>query len=135
MYVTLPFVAALVGAVEDREMLVSQVRRPFDRLVAADEDVGLLDLLFRESERAQHVERADQVVLLSGVDVFRNEDRRVVRSLRDVFADVLKGLSLREEIEDLERAREPDREEQRPELLHASSPSSLVMRRSCSFNI
>jgi hypothetical protein len=43
--------------------------------------------------------------------------------LRDVFADVLKGLSIREEVEDLERSRQPDAIEEQPRRRVPSPPA------------
>lgn len=43
-------------------------------------------------------------------------------ALRDTFSDVLKGLSLREEVEDLERSREPDAAEEQPRRRVPSPP-------------
>ena len=48
--------AALVGAVEDRQCSSLQVRRALDRHRAADVLVGLVDLRAGEAERAQQVE-------------------------------------------------------------------------------
>ena len=42
--------AALVGAVEHRQVLVLEVRRAFDGHAAADDVVGFLDLLLREAQ-------------------------------------------------------------------------------------
>ena len=49
-------VAAAVGAVEHREVLVLEVRRTFHRLRAADAEVECVDLLAAEAEGAQAVE-------------------------------------------------------------------------------
>src|SRR5262249_59011053 len=46
-----------IGAVEDRQMLGLEMRRAFERHGATAIGVGLLDLLLREAERRQHVER------------------------------------------------------------------------------
>ena len=47
--------AALVGAIEDRQMLFAQERRTLDRHRAADDRIGLVDLALAESERSQKV--------------------------------------------------------------------------------
>ncbi len=55
--------AVLVGRVEHRQVLVRQVRRPFDGLAAADVVVGLLDLLPGETQSRQQVEIEAPVLL------------------------------------------------------------------------
>ena len=48
--------AALVGAVEDRQVFVLQVGRAFDGAAAADDVVGFVDLLLVEADSAEEVE-------------------------------------------------------------------------------
>ena len=54
--VPLPVGAALVGTIEDREVLVEQARGTFDRLRAADDGVQFLDLAPGQSQQHQSVE-------------------------------------------------------------------------------
>jgi hypothetical protein len=63
----LAVLAVAVGAVEDRQVLVGQVRRALDRLGAADDLVGLVDLLAGEPDRPQQVE-AERGSTLSSVN-------------------------------------------------------------------
>ena len=63
--VALADLAAGVGAVEHRQVLVLEEGRAFERHRAADMDVGGLDVLLGEAERRQHVE-GEVVELLVG---------------------------------------------------------------------
>ncbi len=82
-----PVGAASIGAIEDGQVLVAQVRRALDRLRPADQSVETLDLHSREPAHANMIER-----LKGGVAVPGREGEKSVGMQRAAHErDVLHG--------------------------------------------